>query len=126
MDYLEEWDTEADTIIFQQNQPVNVLYLIEVGQVTIYFERQAGQTHRIQTLGAGHLVGELDFFRNTTHQTSAIVDTPSILYRLTTECFQQMQQEKPEVAAAFQSAVIQVLSDRLTDAYKEIADLMRS
>jgi SulP family sulfate permease len=126
MDYLEEWDADAGAIAFQQNQPVNSLYLIEVGQVTIYLEWKSGQTHRIQTLGAGNLVGELDFFRNSTHQTSAIVDAPSTLYRLSKASFHQMQQEKTEVAAAFQSAVILILGDRLTHAYKEIADLLRS
>ncbi len=94
-------------------------------QVTVSFEQQ-GQTRRIQTLGAGNLVGELDFFRNFPHQTSATVDAPSTLYRLSTANFRQMQQEKPDVAAAFQSAVIQILGDRLTQAYKEIADLLRS
>jgi sulfate permease, SulP family len=126
MDYLEEWDVDAGTIVFQQNQPVNALYLIEVGQVTIYFEHQPGQTHRIQTLGAGNLVGELDFFRNSTHQTSAIVDVPSTLYRLSSDRFQQMQEENSEVAADFQTAVIRILGDRLTYAYREIADLLRS
>lgn len=126
MDYLEEWDVDPGTVVFQQNQPVNALCLIEVGQVTIYFERQSGQTHRIQTLGAGNLVGELDFFRNSVHQTSAIVEAPSTLYCLSVASFQQMRQEKPEVAAAFQSAVIQILGDRLTYAYKEIADLLRA
>ena len=38
----------------------------------------------------------------------------------------KLQQENSAVATAFQSAVIQVLSDRLTDAYKEIADLLQS
>jgi sulfate permease, SulP family len=126
MDYLEEWDADPGAIVFQQNQPADAIYLIEVGQVTVYWEQQQGQTHRIQSLGAGNLVGELDFFRSSTHQTSAIVDAPSTLYRLSTASFHQMQQEKPEVATAFQSAVIQILGDRLTHAYKEISDLLRS
>lgn len=125
INYLEEWDVDQGEVVFQQSQPADVIYLIEVGQVTLYFERQ-GQTRRIQTLGAGYVVGELDFFRHSPHQTSAIVDAPSTLYRLSTESFQQMQQEQPEVAAAFQSAVIQILGDRLACAYREIADLLKS
>lgn len=69
-------------------------------------------------------MGELDFFRNAPHQTSAIVDVPSRLYRLSIESVHQMQQEQPEVAATFQAAVIRILSDRLTYAYREIADLL--
>ncbi len=113
MDYLEEWDVETSTAIFQQNQPAEALYLIEVGQVTVYLERQQGHPYRIQTLGAGNLVGELDFFCHATHQTAAVVDAPTTLYRLSRASFQQMQQEKPEVAAAFQSTVVQILSNGL-------------
>lgn len=126
MEYLEEWDAEQGDWVFQQNQPADAIYLIEFGQVTVYAEPQPGQIRRIQTLGAGHLVGELDFFRDTPHQTSAIVDTPSTLYCLSNNRFQQMQQENPEVAAAFQSFVIRVMGDRLTNAYKEITDLLNA
>ncbi len=129
--YLDEWDAEAGDVVFQPGQTAAALYLIEVGQVTVFLSehqeaRQPGQAHRIQTLGAGHVVGELDFFRHTAHQTSAMVDAPSTLYRLSIESFERMQQDHPEVAAAFQSAVIQIMGDRLTYAYKEIADLLRS
>ena len=143
------------------------------------------------------MVGAVDFFRHSTHQTTAIVEAPSTLYRLTTERFQHLEQEHPgvhpsfanvilfvfqtgyanalaalpeqrsdsevknpdrlrglrsfatlrsvtpseslrkqddksgmhphpEVATTFQAAVIQILGDRLTYAYKEIADLLRS
>jgi sulfate permease, SulP family len=126
IDYLEEWDAETGELVFQQGQTADAVHLIEVGQVTVYFEGQQGQTHRLQTLGAGNVVGAIDFFRLAPHQTTAMVDAPSTLYRLSTESFQRMEQEQPEVAAAFQSAVIQILGDRLTWAYKGMADLLRS
>jgi SulP family sulfate permease len=72
------------------------------------------------------VVGAVDFFRQSNHQTTAIVEAPSTLYRLTIESFQRMEKEQPEVTTAFQAAVIQILGDRLTYAYKEIADLLRS
>lgn len=124
-DYLEEWDAEVGEIVYQRGQVADAIDLIEVGEVTVYLGAQQN-AHRIQTLGAGNMVGSVDFFQQTTHQTSAIVEAPSTLYRLSTESFQRMQQEQPEVAVAFQSAVIQILGDRLTYAYKKIADLLKS
>jgi len=97
-----------------------------VGEVAVYLGGQQEQTHRIQALGAGNVVGAIDFFRHAPHQTTAIVEAPSTLYRLSTERFQRLEQEHPAVATAFQAAVIQILGDRLTYAYKEIADLLRS
>ncbi|MGB7251291.1 MAG: SulP family inorganic anion transporter [Phormidesmis sp.] len=126
IDYLEKWDAEPGEYVYHKGQPADTIDLIEVGAVTVYLEEKEGQTHRIQALGAGNVVGALDFFRHSTHQTTAIVEAPSTLYRLSTESFQRMEQTHPDAAAAFQSAVIQVLGDRLTYAYKEIADLLRS
>lgn len=125
VDYLEEWDAEPGEYVYHKGQPADAIDLIEVGEVTVYLKEKEGETHRIQALGAGNVVGAIDFFRHSTHQTTAIVEAPSTLYRLSTASFQQMKQEHPEVATAFQSAVIQILGDRLTYAYKEIADLLK-
>ncbi len=124
IDYLEEWDAEVGEVVYQRGQIADAIDLIEVGEVTVYLEGQ--DSHRIQTLGAGNVVGSVDFFRHAEHQTSAVVEASSTLYRLSTESFERMQQEQPEVAVAFQSAIIQILGDRLTYAYKEIADLLKS
>ncbi len=107
IDYLEEWDAETGEVLFQQGQVADTIHLIEMGQVTV------------------SVVGAIDFFRHSPHQTTAIVDAPSTLYRLSTENFLWMEQEQPEIAAAFQSAVIQIVGDRLTWAYKAMADLLQ-
>lgn len=126
IDYLEEWDAEPGEYVYQYGQPAAAIHLIEVGEVTVSLDGPHGQPHRIQALGAGNVVGAVDFFRYSTHQTTAMVEAPSTLYRLSTESFQRMEREHPEVATAFQAAVIQILGDRLTYAYREIADLLRS
>lgn len=126
IDYLDEWDAEPGEYVYQYGQPADAIHLIEMGEVAVYLDRQPGQTHRIQALGAGNVVGAIDFFRHSTHQTTAIVEAPSTLYRLSTDSFQRLKHDHPEVAAAFQAAVIQILGDRLTYAYKQVADLSRS
>ncbi|MGC1306287.1 MAG: SulP family inorganic anion transporter [Phormidesmis sp.] len=127
INYLEEWDAEPGEYVYQQGEPADTVDLIEMGEVTVYLGGQHEQIHRIQALGAGNIVGAVDFFRHaSTHQTSAVVAAPSTLYRLSSESFQHLEREHPEVATAFQAAVIQILGDRLTYAYKEIADLLKS
>lgn len=124
--YLEKLDVTAQTTLFQPQQMADAIYLIEVGQVTVYLPPTQRQTYRLYTVGPGYWVGELSFFRQTSHQTSAVVDVPSSIYRLSTASFQKMQQARPEVATTFQLAVIAALSDRLTTAYQEIADLRQT
>jgi len=124
MDYLEELDMEVGQVLFQQGDRADALYLIELGEVTL-LSSVADQTRRIQSLGAGNLVGEIDFYLRVPHQTSAIVDQPSTLYRLSQDSAQEMRQDHPEVAATFQEFVIGTLSDRLTVSYRQVSDLLQ-
>ena len=126
IDGLEELDMEVGQVLFHQGDAATSLYFIEVGAVTLLQQQDGDQPRRLQSLGIGNLVGEMDFFLQSSYQASATVDQPSTFHCLSKESFYQMQQEKPEVAVAFQSAVIGILGDRLTRAYKEIADLLRS
>ena len=125
MDYLEELAVEAGQVLFQAGDAADALYLIELGEVTVLLELESGRTRRLQSLGAGNLVGETDFFAHTLRQTSAIVNQPSTLYCLSQAAMQQLQQEHLEVAATFQQFVIRWVSDRLSSTYKEVIDLLK-
>jgi SulP family sulfate permease len=123
IDYLEELDLESGQVLFHPGDAADAIYLIELGQVTLWSESAEGQV--LQSLGAGNLLGEMAFYLRTPHSTAAIVDQPSTLYRLSWDAAQRMRQEKPAVAVTFQEFVIRVVSDRLSSTYKEITDLLR-
>ncbi|NJR40034.1 MAG: cyclic nucleotide-binding domain-containing protein [Leptolyngbyaceae cyanobacterium CSU_1_4] len=125
IDYLEELDMETGEVLFTQGDSADFLYLIELGEVTLLSSVAADQTRRVQSLGAGKLIGEIDFYQRSAHHTSAIVDQPSTLYRLSQAAAQKMRQQHPEIAATFQEFVIGTLSDRLTVSYRQVSDLLR-
>ncbi|MBI4784935.1 MAG: SLC26A/SulP transporter family protein [Oscillatoriophycideae cyanobacterium NC_groundwater_1537_Pr4_S-0.65um_50_18] len=125
MNYLEELVVEAGQALFQAGDAADALYLIETGEVTVWLELGSGQMRRLQSLGAGNLVGETEFFLQAPHQTSAITNQPSTLYCLSQAALQRLQQDHLEVAATFQKFVIRVVSDRLSSTYKEVTDLLK-
>jgi SulP family sulfate permease len=125
MDYLEELDLEAGQLLFGQGDSADFLYLIEVGEVTLSSALETNQTRRLQSLGAGNLVGEMEFYLRAPHPTSAVVDQPSTLYRLSQDAAQDMRQKHPEIAATFQEFVIGTLSDRLTLTYRQVGELLQ-
>jgi sulfate permease, SulP family len=124
VDYLEELDVEAGTVLFHQDEAATALYIVEFGQVTVWTGSKQQSDRRVQTLGAGSFVGEMEFFLGTTHQTSAIADVSSTVYRLSQDAFAQMQQETPQTAIALQRAVNYLLAERLSYAYQEINQLL--
>lgn len=124
MTYLEKVQVNTDEILFNQNDFSDTLYFVESGQITTFLQLNDGQTRRLQTLGAGTIVGETAFYLNTTHKTSGIADQESKIYYLTKTNLNKMQQENPQVSVAFQEFLIRQLSERLIYAYAEIEELL--
>jgi SulP family sulfate permease len=55
---------------------------------------------------------------------SVIAEGPTVIYRLTREAFEKMQQGDPAAAAALHKLIIRLLSDRLEFANREISALL--
>ena len=97
---------------------------MEWGQVSTLFEADGGQTQRVQTLGAGTIVGEIAFYTKSPYETSAVADRSSKLYRLGVSELQRMQQSDPKAAAAFSEFALSLFANRLTYANNKIANLL--
>ncbi|RUT08794.1 sulfate permease [Dulcicalothrix desertica PCC 7102] len=124
MSYLERVQVNANQILFTQNQASNTLCFIESGQITTFLQLDDGQTRRLQTSGAGTIIGETAFYLSTSYKTSAIADQDSKIYHLTKMNLYKMQQENPQVSVVFQEFLIRQLSERLIYAYSEIEELL--
>lgn len=123
--YLEELNLEAGDALFREGEAAIALYILEFGQVTVWTQAdQQATAKRLQTLGAGSFVGEMEFFLNTAHQTTAIADMPSTIYQMTQTALTHMQAENPQGAIAFQKAMNQLMAERLSQAYQEINQLL--
>lgn len=124
MGYLERVQVDANQILFTQNQQSDTLYFVESGQITTFLQLDDGQTRRLQTSGAGTIIGETAFYLNTNHKTSGIADQDSKIYYLTKSNLYKMQQENPQASVVFQEFLIRQLSERLVYAYAEIEELL--
>jgi sulfate permease, SulP family len=124
MSYLKEIKLEANAVVFKQHEPAQALYFIQSGQISTFRHLDNDHAQRIQTIGANNLLGERDFYQQTNYFTSAIADQPTTLFRLSTEDWQQLQQDHLTVANQFQTWMLSQLSDQLTSAYQEIENLL--
>ncbi|MDX2211790.1 MAG: solute carrier family 23 protein [Oculatellaceae cyanobacterium bins.114] len=122
--YLERSQLATGDWLFRQHTDADSLYFVESGQVSTLIELRNNQTVRLQTLGAGTIVGEIAFYTRTPHESSAIADQSTILYRLSADRFQQMQQNDPKTASTFQDFIIALLAHRLAQSQKEIKNLL--
>lgn len=124
MSYLEEVQLPEGEYLFHQGDDPQSLYFVESGQVSTLSELDGGQTQRVQTLGAGTIVGEIAFYTKSPYETSAVADRSSKLYRLGVSELQCMQQSDPKAAAAFSEFALSLFANRLTYANNKIANLL--
>ncbi len=62
--------------------------------------------------------------RDVARTASVVAEEPTVVYRLTQQSFDKMQEEDPTAAAALHKLIIRLLSDRLEFANREISALL--
>ncbi len=119
---------EADTIIYQANQPAIGLYLMKWGAVEIYRISSIGKS-QIRPRSAGDLFGYVTLIaklKEGKHQTQAIAVTKSEIWFLPQAKFWQLMQQYPEMEHLFNTLLAQdlnVFSMRIAKEQKRIQGL---
>jgi SulP family sulfate permease len=120
MTYLERLHVPAGHTLFDQREEPDAMYFIESGQVTVLLRLEPQWSMRLRTVSAGTTLGEQSFFTGRPHQTSAVAEVPSVLYRLSHAAMQRLRHDAPQTAMTFQEFIIRSLAERLAYAYEEI------
>ncbi|MGD1860137.1 MAG: SLC26A/SulP transporter family protein [Leptolyngbyaceae cyanobacterium] len=124
MQYLEKIKLPAGEILFRQGEIAEALYFIESGQVSTFLELAPDKVKHLQTSSSGTIVGEIGLYGQTRHAGSGVADKPTSVYRLSRRSLDQMQQERPDIAAAFHQTVAKLLAEQLAQAVAGVEKLM--
>lgn len=111
--------------LIRQGDPPQGLYFIEDGQVTVLLEEEDGSKVRIRTAGAGTVVGEMGLYLGSPTSASVITERTSKIYKLTADSLKQMEEENPDIAAAFHKFIAQLLSERLLSTTDSLQALLK-
>jgi len=126
LSYLEPLEVPAGFFLFRQGDHTEAVYFVESGRLTVTRELADGQVRRLRTIGAGTVVGEIGLYTGAVRSASIVTDESSRLYRLSAKAHQRMQEEAPQLAAAFGRFVICTVAERLSHREKELQLLLYS
>jgi len=115
LSYFEEKKADKGEYIIHQGDDSAGLYFIEKGQVTVQLEGEGGKTTRLRTMQTGTVVGELGLYLGRKTTASVIADESCTLFHLTTQKFNEMEKNAPEIASAFHKFIVGILGERLVD-----------
>ncbi|MGF1505375.1 MAG: cyclic nucleotide-binding domain-containing protein, partial [Anaerolineae bacterium] len=118
--YMEIMRFEEGQVVFREGDPADEIYLIELGQVSVYLNADSPDRIRLRSLQTGTMIGEVGIFTRGKRSATVIADETTIVYRLTREGIDRMEEEEPLLAAEFNALVLRLVADRLARASRLI------
>jgi SulP family sulfate permease len=122
--YMERRELEKGEFLFRQGEAADSIVLQASGCVAITIDDEHGRPIRLRRMIGHTIVGEMGFYRGVPRTAHVIAEGPTVIYRLTRDAFDKMQEEDPAAAAALHKLIIRLLSDRLEFANREISALL--
>ncbi len=107
-----------NTMIFCENEPGNELYIIQSGKVKI--TKIVDEEVLLAVLKQGDIFGEMSLLDNRPRSASAITFGDVTILAINKSNFEGMVQAQPQLA----TRLIQLLSERLWIAYRQLENLM--
>jgi SulP family sulfate permease len=122
--YLERIEVGKNHYLILQGDPSSDLYFIESGKVRVVVELDNGRPMRIRTMESGTVVGEIGLYLGQPRLASVVTEEPCVVYRLSAEALQRMQEENPALASAFHELMVRVLAERVTQQNRTLRALV--
>jgi len=96
-------------ILFHEDSPGQILYLIETGLIRIFVLSEAGQEMTLNLHGPGECFGEISLLDGKPRSAGALALEPTVAYTLHRDDFLACLREHPLLA----QRVLELLADRL-------------
>ena len=101
------------------------LYFVESGLLTAWVVSTGGKRTRLRQVTAGAVLGEVAFCRGGLRTADVIADSDVEILVLTRARFDELTQERPELAVELQNLLLGRLADRVADTSAMVRDLLR-
>ncbi len=118
--------SKGDVLVGLSEEPYG-LYFVEEGAISVYLPGSDQEKHRIRSAGPGSVVGIASFFKHGDSRAlvTGVADTKGRAYMLTSEAFERMKTQDPDLAMAFQAHALQSVSDRLASNLRTLSLILR-
>lgn len=108
----------AGDVVFEENDPAEVLYVIQSGAIELSRQGPAGRV-RLVTLGPGDFLGEISVVVGSGHSSRAVATEPTQTLEIDGETLEGMCMDRPEIALR----IIRRLAARLIDNERRVSAL---
>ncbi len=124
MTHMTKQHLHAGDYLMRQGDTPRKLFFIASGSLTAQLERDDSTPLRLQTMGCGHVVGELGFYTGAPRTASIVCEEDSTVYFLTKADMEALAHSNPQVAATIHQLIVHLLANRVTHLVR-VVDLLQ-
>ena len=110
--------------IFRQGDKSDSMYFVESGKLDVELELEGGKILRLKKVGPGAVFGEMGIYTLAPRSATIRATEKCVLYKMTTEKLDAVEKRAPVLVTAINRFLINMLSERLSDANTKVRDLM--
>ncbi len=122
--FMEKQELDDGAMVFSQGEPSDSVVFQASGCVAVTISDEHGRSIRLRRMIGHTVVGEMGFYRQVPRTANVVAEGATVVYLLTRDAFDRMQDKDPAAAAALHKLIIRLLSDRLEFANREISALL--
>jgi hypothetical protein len=119
--YMEPQTVRQWTQIVKQGETDDGMFLVLEGELRVRL-MITGKETILATLGPGECFGEIALFDRGPRSADVLANKDSVLLRITSEAFDKLRREAPELATPMLSAICRTLAGRIRADNKRIKD----
>ncbi len=110
--YLERQEVAAGAYLMHERDMADYVYFLTAGQLTARLDQGNAAPVRLETMRAGHVVGEIGFYLGKERTAAVVADEPSTVYRISAASLERLEREAPKIASAFHGMLARLLAER--------------
>jgi SulP family sulfate permease len=122
--YVSRESVPAGTILIHQGEAPDDVFVLESGRLQVEMVTPEGTRMRLRTVVPGVVVGEIALYTGVPRTADVVVESPSVVLRLTRASIERMERSEPELAAALHRWLATTVSERLTDTLRAFDALL--
>jgi SulP family sulfate permease len=113
LNYFEKLHLDPGEKLITHGDRPDDLYFIHAGQLTAQLDRPGLPPIRLETSGSGNVIGEIGFYLGMERTADVIADEPTVLYRLSADQLQKLEETDSELAATLHRIIVRLLAERV-------------
>ena len=123
--YVFEQRVKKDSVLFMEDMPGELLYIIMSGAVEIIKDIKDNEKIVLATMGADEIIGEMSLIDSEPRSATAVTIEDSVLLVIQKQNFSKILQSDPHIAAKILMGLLKIISKRLRVTDKKIEDIKK-